>query len=82
MIQNLSWDSNFFNLRIGKTTREIDPHFVCKNFDLINCFANSNDRKLNDYYQKIGAKLIDQKVIFLKNPDKFLKPLDNIYNWN
>lgn len=77
MIQNLSWDSNFFSLRIGKTTHKIDPYLVSKNFDLIYCFANSNDQKLNEHFKKIGAKLVDQKIIFYKTPDRLSKPLDN-----
>lgn len=58
MIERLEWDSNFFNLKIGKVTidnLEDLAQYEMNNFDLIYVFSNSPNLSLN---------LVDQKIVY------------------
>ena len=68
MIKILDWDTNFFNLKIGKAEKEFNPSEI--DFDLIYCFANPNDEQLNNFFRSIGAELVDRKTLYKKDTPK------------
>lgn len=72
MIQYLKWDSEFFNLKIGKSVTfndEIVSEMESDNFDLLYVFAKNPTCENLIYLQKYNANLVDTKVIFHKHLD-------------
>ncbi len=71
MIQFKSWDSNFFNIKIGEVTNisdEIVSQMISENYDLIYIFLRlTNEKVLNELLNETNAKIVDTKVVFKKN---------------
>lgn len=65
----LDWDSTFFNLRIGKVLCtlpvSIDVADI-EDFDLLYCYADPQDKALNNLLVQQGGVLVDEKVMFVK----------------
>ena len=70
MIENVKWDSAFFNLKIGKVYIENCDNFTLEeieNFDLIYVFSSKPN---------LGFKLVDKKIVYV------LEDLSNIAEHN
>lgn len=75
MIQKLDWDSNFFNLKIGKVeidnTTEEDIIYLTQlkkkaGYDLLYLFQNEENNNLKSSIINSGGRLINQKVTYSK----------------
>src|SRR4030042_1363351 len=73
MYKHLNWDSDFF----GFPTARIDGDFIkpeilekilnqliLKNYRLVYLFTNSSNLEIIKYIQKLGGKLVDEKITF------------------
>tara|TARA_R110000737_G_scaffold352064_1_gene396468 strand:+ start:18303 stop:18998 length:696 start_codon:yes stop_codon:yes gene_type:complete len=69
LIQHLNWDSDFFNLKIGKVlglNNEIIQELISKNYDLLYVFSQDPKGISNNIIKQSNAQLVDSKVIFQK----------------
>lgn len=69
-IEYLTWDSTFFNKRIGKVDLLDEFELVKKEldqYDLVYIFADPNNKLLNEAIKELGALLVDEKVVFVKD---------------
>ncbi|MDR2836327.1 MAG: GNAT family N-acetyltransferase [Bacteroidales bacterium] len=77
-IEYLSWDSDFFNKKIGKILYDIQNENILKellakakteNYDLLYIFAPENLFIENDILKTFSGKLIDRKVLYSQHID-------------
>lgn len=69
-IEYLNWDSTFFNKRIGKASWQDEFKFdkdELGQYDLVYFFADPDKVRLNEAIKGLGALLVDEKVVFVKN---------------
>jgi dTDP-4-amino-4,6-dideoxy-D-galactose acyltransferase len=68
MVEFLEWDSNFFNLKIGKSIISREEEFEPINdFDLLYIFSS---QKLTKLYDRKDIILVDEKMEFSKKINK------------
>lgn len=84
-IESLSWDSNFFGYRVGhlqiihsKDESEIENvlNDEGKDYHLVYISVPDNQSLSQNFCNKIAIRLIDEKVVFGKNLDSSLYPLE------
>jgi dTDP-4-amino-4,6-dideoxy-D-galactose acyltransferase len=91
MIEYLDWDSNFFNLKIGKA--EIDACNIHafeqvleekkeQQFDVVYVFATSVDPTTEAYIKNNKGILVDQKVTYIKDVKKTRSFHENITRYS
>ena len=69
MVQHLEWDSEFFNLKIGKCfdiSEMIVNQMYLDNFDLLYVFVDEPSAEQLMLLQENNANLVDSKVVFHK----------------
>lgn len=81
MIEYLPWDSNFFNLRVGKINFITNESFSfnsddISNYDLLYLFTKPNQTKVINHIKSVNGVLVDEKVTFSKE----IKSSNQIYN--
>lgn len=78
MIEHLEWDSNFFGFKVGKiiigpnqTIYKVQP----SDYRLIYCFIERQNRIANASAVESSFKLVDTKVVFIKNLELLKTPI-------
>ena len=86
MIDKLVWDTNFFNLQIGKLNA-YDQNFTAvaveeaitysqKNFDLSYLIINPENHEAIAHLKLLGYPIVDEKVTFVKSLDQAEHPFN------
>lgn len=71
MIESLKWDSDFFNLKVGKVyltdkaaLKEFEVEYNQCNFDFINVILAENEQLVRSFEETFGIKPIENKVTY------------------
>lgn len=91
MIEYLGWDSQFFNLKIGKVEitslslslfREIFYSKEKNNYDLIYLFSNTIESDADKELKRKALFPIDKKIVFTKEVSRIDNLPENIHPFN